>query len=144
MKRKATLTLLIVVITSLALSACNHKQHRAAGHNDTRAIEYLTKKLDLSPTQRLEVASLQAEANVLKQEGEAMKQAWHAYALKQLKDEANSRQEIESFPQQQAARIEEIGKRFSAGISKLKTVLTPQQQQILVAELEKHDQHRNH
>ena len=73
-----------------------------------------------------------------------MRQVWSAHALKQFKAEPNSLEDVESFPRRQAARIEELGKRFSATIFKLKAVLTAEQQLTLVADVEKHNQRRHH
>ena len=140
MNGKITAVILTIIVISLVLSACHHGRHRSATHNESRAIEHLAKKLDLSPSQKVEFAEVQTAFKSFKQEKESIKADWYGYALNQLDAEGSETGGAE-FSRNQAVLIEAMAQSFVDSVAELKDILTSDQQQILVAELKKH---RNH
>ena len=143
MNGKIVVVTLTIIVISLVLSACHHGRHRSATHNESRAIEHLAKKLDLSPSQKVEFAEVQTSFNNLKQERDSIKADWYGYALKQLDAEGSETGGAE-FSRNQAALIEAMSQSFVDAVAELKNILTFDQEQMLVAELKKHRNHVRH
>ena len=143
MNGKFTAIILTIIVISLVLSACHHDRHRSATHNKSRAIEHLAKKLDLSPSQKVELTEVQTAFKSLKKERDSIKADWYGYALNHLDAEAR---EIDSaeFSRNQTVLIEAMAQSFVDSVAELKNILTSDQQQILVAELKKHRNHVRH
>jgi len=143
MNGKIVAVTLTIIVISLVLSACHHGRHRSATHNESRAIEHLAKKLDLSPSQKVELTEVQTVFKSFKQERDSIKADWYGYALNQLDAEVR---EIDSaeFSCNQTVLIEAMAESFVDSVAELKNILTSDQQQILVAELMKHRNHVRH
>jgi hypothetical protein len=143
MNGKIVAVTLTIIVISLVLSACHHGRHRSATHNESRAIEHLAKKLDLSPSQKVELKEVQTVFKNFKQERDSIKADWYGYALNQLDAEIR---EIDSaeFSRNQTVLIEAMAQSFVDSVAELKNILTSDQQQILVAELKKHRNHVRH
>ena len=143
MNGKIVAVTLTIIVISLVLSACHHGRHRSATHNESRAIEHLAKKLDLSPSQKVELKEVQTVFKNFKQERDSIKADWYGYALNQLDAEIR---EIDSaeFSRNQTVLIEAMAQSFVDSVAELKNILTFDQQQILVAELKKHRNHVRH
>lgn len=143
MNGKIVVVTLTIIVISLVLSACHHGRHRSTKNNEPRSIEHLAKKLDLSPSQKVELTEVQTAFKSLKQERDSIKADWYGYALNHLDAEAR---EIDSaeFSRNQTVLIEAMAKSFVDSVEELKDLLTIDQQQILVAELKKHENHVRH
>ena len=140
MNSKIVAVTLTVIFISLVLSACHHGRHRTATCKESRAIEYLTKKLNLSPAQKVEFAEVQSAFMSLKEKRDTIKADWYDYALKQL-DAEGSETKVAEFSRNQAVLVEAMAENFADSVAELKNILTHDQEQTLVAELKKHGKH---
>ena len=143
MNGKFIVVTLTIILISFVLSACHHVRHRSASNNETRAIEHLAKKLDLSPSQKVELAEVQTSFKSFKQERDSIKADWYGYTLNQL-DAESSEADGAEFSRKQAVLIEAMVQSFVDSVAELKNILTSDQKQILVAELKKHRKHVRH
>jgi Spy/CpxP family protein refolding chaperone len=143
MNGKIVVVTLTIIVISLVLSACHHGRHRSATHNESHAIEHLAKKLDLSPSQKVEFAEVQTTFKSFKQERDSIKADWYSYALNQL-DAEGSATDGEEFSRNQAVLIKAMAQSFADSVAEMKNILTSEQQQVLVAELKKHRNHIRH
>lgn len=144
MRSNIVVVTLTIIVISLVLSACHRGRHRNTAHKESRAIEHLAKKLDLSSEQKVEVARVQSEFVALKEEGRVIKEEWYGYALSQFNEDAENSEAETTFSRNQANRMEKLGQRFADSVTELKNILTNEQEQILVAELQKNNNHIRH
>ncbi len=141
MNLTSIITLIAVLLATLAMGACTHRRHSHADYDDKRALKHLTKKLELNSTQQVEVQKILREVNSLKTTGDVIRQDLQTRSLQQLQAAEVETAEDTAFQQQQLARLSSLAESFSAAIARLKRVLTPEQRQKLVTELKKHDRH---
>lgn len=143
MNPNATLIVLSVVMAALILTARHSGKYRQSRNDDAHIVQHLSHELDLAPSQKPVIEAILADLTALKSEGGALRHEWYTRTIEQLSSESNATPEPDTGNKQLAARIEELGNRFSAAPGELKNNLSPEQRLKLVAALAKHDNRRH-
>jgi len=138
MNSKLLKRVMFIGITCLTLSGCQHSQHRIAHHDPARALEHLSESLDLSETQRSEVAKFVKELSAQEKELESMKRSWYDEAAAQLKNPTIDQKRLDAFIVLQKDQTGEIMGKAAKVFVRFHGVLTPEQRQKLADELYSH------
>jgi len=132
------ITVATVAILTLTISACHHNRHRQSRHDSEHALKHLSKKLELDVSQQQQVAAIISQVSTLENEKSRMKKEWEGYARQMITADAYDPAEADRFVREQSESAKKISRHFVDSVAEIKEVLNDEQEEKLIALLDKH------